>query len=271
VPPDELLSLAATAARSAGDLLRARFAAPRTGVGTKSSSTDMVSDADRAAETLILDAILSARPGDAVLGEETGERAGASGLRWVIDPLDGTTNFLFGIPHFSVSIACEDENGTFVGVVHDVMRDETFAAARAQGATCNGVRISVSDQDELSRALISTGFSYLVDERTVQAEMDVTILPRVRDLRRFGSAALDFAWTAYGRYDGYFEAPCFAWDGAAGELLVREAGGRTAPMRALGPSGPGWIAAGPNIFDALRALVEEALARRDSSDPAKTG
>jgi myo-inositol-1(or 4)-monophosphatase len=278
---DELLELAVTAARAAAGLLRARFAGPRTGVATKSSGTDMVSDADRAAERLILSMIGDARPSDGVLGEESGERAGTSGVRWIVDPLDGTTNFLYGVPHFAVSIAAEDERGTLAGVVFDVMRDEMFAAARGNGATLapgggaasSGAtpnaaapggaraRVAVSAQGDLARALVATGFSYDASERETQARVQDHVLPRVRDARRFGSAALDFAWTACGRFDGYFEAPCYPWDAAAGELLVREAGGRTAPMEAVGPSGPGWIAANPALFDALAELVAEAVAR----------
>ena len=257
---DESIELAVRAARDAGALLRTRFGQPRTGVGTKSSATDMVTDSDRASEDLILATILAARPDDGVLGEESGSREGTSGVRWIVDPLDGTTNFLFGIPQFSVSIACEDEHGTRAGVVYDVMRDELFVAARGGGATCNGAPIRVTEQTDVADALVATGYSYESAERETQARMHDHVLPRVRDIRRFGSAALDLCWVACGRFDGYFEAPCHPWDGAAGELIVREAGGRTAPMAAVGPSGPGWYACAPGVFDALRTLVEESRA-----------
>lgn len=261
----DLLDLAEEAAREAGALLLRRAAEPRTAVASKSSATDIVTAADREAEALIVARIRGARADDAILGEESGAREGTSGLRWVIDPLDGTTNFLFGIPQWCVSIACEDASGPLAGVVHDPGKGETFAAARGAGATLNGRPIRVSERSDLSQALIATGHSYLAEERAVQAGMYPAILPRVRDIRRAGSAALDLAWTAAGRFDGFFEVPIQRWDWLAGILLVREAGGTTAEMEAIGPSGPGVIAAGPALFGALRDLVlgsrRDALAR----------
>jgi len=256
---DDLLDLAVTAARAAGTLLRERFRTPRTGVDTKSTPTDMVTDADRAAEGLIKEGIRSEQPDDAILGEETGEAHGSSGRRWVIDPLDGTTNFLFGIPHWAVSIACEDAEGALVGVVYDPLRDELFAARRGEGATLNGAPIVASDAKDLSRALVGTGFSYLGEERHAAARLLPTILPRVRDLRRAGAASLDLAWVADGRLDAFYESGLAPWDSAAGRLLVAEAGGRLDVMPALGPSGKGLIAAAPGVFDALRDLIDRAL------------
>ena len=256
---DDLLDLAVTAARAAGVLLRERFHAPRTGVDTKSSATDMVTDADRAAEALIKEGIHSERPDDSILGEETGEARGSSGLRWVVDPLDGTTNFLFGIPHWAVSIACEDDEGAFAGVVFDPLRDELFAAKRGQGATLNGAPIMVSDASDLARALVGTGFSYVAEERAAAAALLPTILPRVRDIRRNGAASLDLAWVAAGRLDAFYESGLAPWDSAAGRLLVAEAGGRVDVMPALGPSGEGLIVATPRVFDALRDLIDRAF------------
>ena len=256
---DDFLELAVTAARAAGALLRDRFHAPRTGVESKATPTDMVTDADRAAEAVIKEGIRSERPDDAILGEETGEAYGSSGLRWVVDPLDGTTNFLFGIPHWAVSIACEDTEGAFVGVVYDPLRDELFSATRGSGATLNGTPIAVSDAEDLSRALVGTGFSYLAAERGAAASLLPTILPRVRDIRRAGAASLDIAWVGVGRLDGFYESGLAPWDAAAGTLIVREAGGRTDVMPALGPSGSGLIAAAPGIFDGLRDLIDRAL------------
>jgi myo-inositol-1(or 4)-monophosphatase len=156
----DLLDLAVRVATDAGALLLERFAEPARNVGSKSSGTDMVSDADRDAEALIVKQLLKARPDDAILGEERGERAGASGIRWIVDPLDGTTNFLYGQPHWCVSIACEDEKGSVVGVVRDAVRDETFGAERGAGAHVNGTPIHVSDCNEVSTALVATGFGY---------------------------------------------------------------------------------------------------------------
>jgi myo-inositol-1(or 4)-monophosphatase len=219
----------------------------------------MVTDADRSAEALIAEGIRSERPDDSILGEETGEEFGPSGLRWVVDPLDGTTNFLFGVPHWAVSIACEDARGAFAGVVFDPLRDELFSARRDGGATMNGEPIAVSQADDLSRALIGTGFSYRPEERAAAAALLPRVLPEVRDIRRAGAASLDLVWVAAGRLDGFYESGLAPWDRAAGSLIAAEAGARVAAMPALGESGDGVITAGPGIFDDLRNLLERAL------------
>lgn len=253
--PDDLLRIAVEAARAAGSLLVPLFHAPAMGVGSKSSATDMVSEADRSSEALIRDRLRAARPDDAIIGEEQDTKEGSSGLRWVVDPLDGTVNFLFGIPHWCVSIACEDGDGGVAAAVHDPIRDETFTAVRGGGAFLGDRALTVSSKTDLADALIATGFSYLPEERAVAAERLVRILPRVRDVRRAGSAALDLAWTAAARVDAFYEVPTHHWDRAAGELLVREAGGLTSPLEPIGPSGPGLVAAGAGLHGALRALV----------------
>ena len=258
---EPLLELAQSAARAAGSLLRDRFGSPRTGVDTKSSATDMVSDADRASERVIIRGIRAERPDDSFLGEEQGEARGSSGLRWVIDPLDGTTNFLFGIPQWAVSIACEDAAGAIIGVVYDPLRDELFTAARGQGAWLDGAPIRVSDASDLSRALIATGFSYRADERAAAAAILPELLTKVRDIRRAGAASLDLAWTSCGRFDGYYETPIEHWDVAAGALLVQEAGGTVARLPGVTRGGRGLIAAGPGIFADLDASVRDLLGR----------
>jgi myo-inositol-1(or 4)-monophosphatase len=250
-----LLAVAVEAATAAGALLRERFGGPAAGVASKSSATDMVSDADRRSEALIRERIRAARPDDAILGEEEGAEEGRSGLRWVVDPLDGTTNYLFGIPQWCVSIACEDASGGLVGVVHDPLRGETFTAVRGAGAFLGDRRLAVSAKADLADALVATGFSYLPEERALAARVLERVLPRVRDVRRAGSAALDLAWTAAGRFDAYYEVPVHPWDRAAGVVLVREAGGLVSELPAIGPSGPGLVAAGPGLHDRLRALV----------------
>ncbi|MDX6697568.1 MAG: monophosphatase [Solirubrobacteraceae bacterium] len=222
---DELLRVADEAARTAAAVLVERFGGPRVEVRAKSTPTDLVSEADLAAERVLREALAVRRPDDAVLGEEGGDRGGgATGLRWVVDPLDGTVNFLFGIPHWCVSVACEDPEGTLVGVVHDPLRDETFAATRSGPATLDGVPVRASERDDLATAMVATGFSYDADVRARQAEVTARVLPRVRDLRRLGSAALDLAWTACGRFDAYYERGLKPWDRAAGALLCRRAG-----------------------------------------------
>lgn len=253
--PQDLIAIGEAIAREAGELLRSRFRGPATGVGSKSSATDMVSESDRLAESLIRTRLRAAGPDDGIVGEEHGTEHGSSGLRWIVDPLDGTTNFLFGIPHWCVSIACEDAEGGLVGVVHDPIRDETFTARRGSGAFLRGERLRVSRKTDLADALVATGFSYLAQERAVQASRLAAVLPRVRDVRRAGSAALDLAWTAAARFDAFYEVPTRHWDRAAGELLVREAGGRISPLEPIGPSGPGLIAAGDGLHESLRSVI----------------
>ena len=260
-PTSHLLALAESAAREAGALLLGRFRQPASGVDSKSSATDPVSDADRDAEALLRDRILTARPGDGILGEEEGTGGGSGGLRWVIDPLDGTVNYLYGLPVWSVSVACEDEEGTLVGVVYDPTGDEMFTAARGRGAACNGDRIRVSAVSDTAMSLVATGFSYLPHVRERQALALVHLLPALRDLRRGGSAALDLAAVAAGRVDGFFEIGLAPWDRAAGLLLVREAGGLVGSLPPIGDSADGVVVAGPDLHEKLSALVLEALER----------
>ena len=256
VEPAELLAIAVETAEAAGRLLLERFRAPARGVERKSSTTDMVSDADRDAEALIRERLRGVRQYDAIVGEEGGEEGGSSGLRWVIDPLDGTTNFLFGIPQWGVSIACEDEAGGLAGVVYSPCHDELFTATRGGGAFLGDVRLAASSKTDLADALIVTGFSYLPEERAAEAAVVERVLPRVRDIRRPGAASLDIAWTAAGRFDGYYEVPTHHWDWAAGVVIAREAGAVISELSAVGASGPGLVVAGPGLHAELRALVE---------------
>ena len=212
----------------------------------------MVSDADRDAEAAIEEILLGEHPDDGLLAEEGAASAGGSGRRWVVDPLDGTTNFLYGIPAWAVSVALEDEEGAAAGVVHDAVRDELFAAARGLGATLNGERIEVRKAERLESALVATGFGYDPGWRHEQAERLVHVLPRVRDIRRAGAAALDLAWLAAGRLDGYYERGLKPWDWAAGRMLVAEAGGA---LRELEDEPTGLVAASPPLLDELYSLV----------------
>ena len=252
---EELAAVARDAAEAAGALLRERFHAPRGAVRAKSSPTDLVSEADVEAERLIRELLSQRRPDDAILGEEEGTGAGEGSVRWVVDPLDGTINFLFGIPQFAVSIACEDVAGTIAGVVHDPVRGETFAATRDGPATVNGQRIAGSGRDELATALVATGFSYDSVVRAGQAAILQRVLPRVRDVRRAGSAALDLAWTACGRHDAYYERGLNAWDWAAGALVCARAGLAVRPLAADGRLPEGLMAAPPTLVGALFELV----------------
>lgn len=239
----------------------------RTEVGTKSTRTDMVTEMDRASEALLVAGIRAARPDDAILGEEGTDQAGTSGLCWVIDPLDGTTNYLYGLPGFAVSIAVRagdrrDDGGatddTVVGVVVDPARSEMYWAAAGTGAFRNGVPIRVNDHADLATALVATGFGYAPAQRARQATVLSHVLPRVRDIRRFGAAAVDLCLVATGRVDAYYEVGLQPWDVAAGELIAREAGAHTGDLDG-GPAGAGFtLAAGPHLFDPLRRLLIDA-------------
>ncbi len=249
----DLLGLATRTARAAGALLREQARTAPVNVTSKSSRTDQVSDADRAAEALIVSTIRAARPGDRIVAEEGGGGEGGSGLTWYIDPLDGTTNFLYGIPHWAVSIGCEDEDGPIAGAVYDPLRDELFAAQRGGGAYLGTRRLAVRALADPGTALVATGFSYDPVERGAQTEVAARLAPRIRDLRRSGAASLDLAWVAAGRLDAYTEVMRSRWDWSAGALLVTEAGGMVS-----------WtdhhelVASGPAIHDALRALLRDA-------------
>ncbi|HEY8771510.1 MAG TPA: inositol monophosphatase family protein [Thermoleophilaceae bacterium] len=247
------LALAERAARAAAAVLLERFGGPVKGLDSKTSATDPVSDADREAERAIRELLEAERPHDGLLGEEGSRQAGESGRRWVVDPLDGTVNYLYGIPQWCVSVALEDSSGALAGVVLDPIRQELFASERGQGTSLNGGQVRVSGANELGRALVATGFSYEPVHRAEQAEVVSRLLPRVRDIRRAGSAALDLAWVAAGRVDGFYERGVKPWDWAAGRLLVEEAGGATREL----PGEPfGLVAAGPALIDDLAALVE---------------
>jgi myo-inositol-1(or 4)-monophosphatase len=257
--PAALLELAIHAARAAGDLLLDRASRPATGLEHKSSATDPVSDADRDAEALIRTMLRRERPDDALLGEEGGASAGETALRWVVDPLDGTVNYLYRFPAWCVSIACEDADGGLVAAVFDPARDELYTAARGRGAACDGRPLQVRSGSDLRTALVGTGFGYVAAQRARQAEVAARLIPQVRDIRRGGSAALDLAWVAAGRLDGFYEHGLNPWDRAAGELLVREAGGRVDDLPPADGLPAGIIAAG-GAFSSLEAAVQEAVA-----------
>jgi myo-inositol-1(or 4)-monophosphatase len=247
--PHVLLDLAVRASQAAGALLVERFRRSVSGVDYKSSQTDPVSDADRDAEALIVALLHAERPGDGVLGEEGAGAESASGLVWIVDPLDGTVNFLYGIPQWAVSIACRDAGDTLVAVVHDPLHGETFSAARGHGCSLNGAPLQIDTAPPLERALVGTGFSYIAAERRLQTALFSRVLPRARDVRRAGSAALDLAWVAAGRLDIFYEHGLAEWDHAAGDLLVREAGGVVHALPAAGGLRAG-VLAGPEALAA---------------------
>jgi myo-inositol-1(or 4)-monophosphatase len=252
------LELAERAARAAGEVLIAYYGGPAAGVAAKSSPTDLVSDADREAERTIRELLATERPDDGLVAEEGSRADAASGRRWVVDPLDGTINFLYGFPAWAVSVALEDADGAVVGVVHSPIHGETFCAVRGEGASVlsAGERrpVRVRPERPLDQALVATGFSYEPARRAVQADVISALLPRARDIRRAGAAAIDLAWVAAGRVDAFFERGLQRWDWAAGRLLVLEAGGSVAWLD------DGWpgivVASGDDLLAELRPLVE---------------
>jgi myo-inositol-1(or 4)-monophosphatase len=245
--------LAERAARAAAEVLLTYYGRPPEGLGSKSSVTDPVSDADREAERTVRELLAAERPDDGLLAEEGSHADAASGRRWVVDPLDGTVNYLYGFPAWGVSVALEDERGTLVGVVLDPLRDDCFVAERDAGSQLNGEAIQVRDRRTLDRALVATGFSYEPVRRAEQAGVVRRLLPRVRDLRRAGAAALDLAWLAAGRVDAYYERGLHHWDWAAGRLLVEEAGGAVGTLEGE-PEGL-VAAATPELLRDLQALI----------------
>jgi len=197
---------------------------------TKTTTTDLVTQVDRWSEEQIVGRILDARPEDSILGEEGTGVTGTSDVRWVVDPIDGTTNFVYGHPGFSISIGVEVEERLVAGVVVDPLMGDEFVAAVGHGTTSNGTPVAVSSATELSTALVATGFSYDPDHRRRQAEVLVGVIPRIRDIRRMGGAAVDLASVSCGRVDAYFERGLNVWDHAAGAVLVAEAGGRVTDL-----------------------------------------
>jgi fructose-1,6-bisphosphatase/inositol monophosphatase family enzyme len=255
---DELLGLATAVAADAATMLLDGLDRARVDVSTKSSPTDMVTEMDRASESLIVDALRQRRPDDGIVGEEGADVQGTSGVQWLIDPLDGTTNYLYAFPGFAVSIAALLDEHVVAGVVHDALHGDVFRAARGRGATRNGAPIHVSTQTELSSALVGTGFSYEPARRERQAKVLVEVLPRVRDIRRMGAAAVDLCSVACGRLDAFYERGLGPWDLAAGALVADEAGAVLGDLWGGPPSGKFVLAAARGVFEPLRTLLDAA-------------
>lgn len=256
---DELLDLACRLADDAGGLIRRARGRAGLAVATKSSATDLVTEVDRAAEQAIVAGIRAARPDDGITGEEGSSAAGTSGVRWIIDPVDGTTNFVFGHPNVAVSIAVEVDGVTAVGVVDAPLLSERFTAVLGEGAYLDGTRCHCTDTADLGTALVATGFGYVPDRRARQAAVLTHVLPRVRDIRRGGSAAIDLCWVACGRVDAYYEEGLNEWDLAAGALIAREAGAAVGGLDPGRPDESGFaLAAGPRLFGPLRDLLVAA-------------
>lgn len=250
-----LVALAVEVGEEAAALLLDGLHRQRTLVATKSSTTDMVTEMDRRSEALIVERLLAARPDDGLLGEEGAERPSASGLTWVIDPLDGTTNYLYGYPGFSVSIAAVSGEDAVAAVVVDPIHRETWTATVGGGAHCNGAPLAGPASVPRGHALLATGFSYDPARRARQGEVLAAVLPQVRDVRRGGGAAVDLCWVAGGRVDAFYERGLAPWDLAAGALIAAEAGARVADLDGTLASGQGVLAAHPDRFDDLAACL----------------
>jgi myo-inositol-1(or 4)-monophosphatase len=272
---EALLAVAVEAARMAGALLQERAQRGAEEVTSKSTPTDLVSEADIASERAIRELLAVRRPEDGFVGEESGSAESSSGLSWVVDPLDGTVNFLFGIPQWCVSVAVRDSEGTLAGAVYDPNRDELFTASkngraelRARGvvrelhgplrAAARSESLGKSQSSargELQSAMVATGLAYDADVREAQGRVLARLVGRVRDIRRFGSAALDLTWTAAGRYDAYFERSVKQWDIAAGALICERAGLRVVELPVFENLPWGILVGPPDLVDPLLELV----------------
>jgi myo-inositol-1(or 4)-monophosphatase len=256
--------VAIDAARAAGHLLRDEQVGTRR-ITYKGSPIDIVTEMDARAESLIVGALTKAFPDDAVLAEETGAHAGRSGRRWIVDPLDATTNYAHGLPVFAVSIGLEADGRMALGVAYDPTRDEMFVAERGAGAFLNDERLAVSATTALGESLLTTGFPYdiRVNPDNNLAEY-ATFAVRARAVRRMGSAVLDLAWVAAGRFDGFWELTLGPWDVAAGSLLVEEAGGRVTNLVGgpLDIDRPALVASNGRIHDAMLAVLREVRTSR---------
>jgi myo-inositol-1(or 4)-monophosphatase len=256
-----LLSVAVDLVHGAGAIVRAGRESTEgrdLGVAEKSTPTDVVTAIDRQSERYLIEQIRARRPGDGVLGEEGGEHPGSTGVRWLVDPIDGTVNFLYGVPQYAVSVAAEQDGVTLVGAVHNPMSGETFMAVRGVGAWLGSRRLTAAGHaTSLDRALVGTGFSYDAGRRGGQGRVLAGILPRVGNLRRLGAAALDLCFVAAGRLDGYYEHALAPWDLAAGVLVATEAGAVVTGLHGSPPGSRITVAATQAIAAELVTLLEE--------------
>jgi myo-inositol-1(or 4)-monophosphatase len=253
--PAELEQLAVELAEGAAALVRdGRGGAIE--VAAKSTATDLVTEVDRAAERWLVERIRALRPADAILGEEGGDRGGSTGVRWLLDPIDGTVNFVLGLPQYAVSVAAEVGGQVVAGAVCNPATAETFRAALGGGAHLGGVRLAGPRQVPLARAVVGTGFGYDAGARSRQAAVLVPLLPVVADIRRLGAASLDLCFLAAGRLDACFEVGLNVWDHAAGGLVATEAGCVVSGLRGRAPSQRCYAAAGPGLAAEFFAMLE---------------
>ena len=244
----ELLDLALRVGKKAAELLSARPDVLE--VSTKSSDVDIVTQMDKASEALIVSSILAERPNDGMIGEEGADRTSTSGITWVIDPLDGTVNYFYGIPGWNVSIAAKDKDGVVVGVVVSPSINSTWWATRGGGAFLNGKKLQCNDPVELNRTMLATGFAYEPEKRALQLDFINKLLPRIRDIRRNGAAAADLCFVGSGNVDAYFESGLHEWDVAAGGLIAQESGAIVSQHEIGGQNFV--LTAGPHLHQILK-------------------
>ena len=256
--PGELLAVAEPIAREVGEHLRASLAGDGPAVSTKTTATDLVTELDLWAEAHITERLVDARPNDTVEGEEGAAVAGTSDVTWSVDPIDGTVNFVHGIPGFNVSIAAIVDERPVAGVVASVLPWEVFTAAEGEGARCNGTPIACAAPASAARAVVGTGFAYDPERRTRQAEAVARAIGEIADVRRLGAAASDLCFVAMGRLDGFWEVGLNRWDLAAGTIVAREAGATVADLDGGEPSGASTLAAPPAIWDELADILRRA-------------
>ena len=256
---EELLILAESIARKAGALLMNRPS--KFDLDEKSGVFDFATQMDHESEKLIVAEILSARPDDGLIGEEGANRESASGVTWVIDPIDGTVNYLYDLPGWCISIGVKDESGPLVGVVYSPATNSLWKASRGGGAFLNGSPISCNDPVALNRALVGSGFAYDIEKRKIQAALVSRLLPEIRDLRRLGACAVDICHVASGSLDAYFEAGVNEWDYAAAGLIATEAGALISIEKGIWNGEKNMVVvAGPALHPALSALIHAGAA-----------
>ena len=263
VSPADLLAVAEPIARAVADHLRTSLDGAGPAVSSKSTPTDLVTELDTWAERHITEQLLAARPNDGVYGEEGASVSGTSGVTWSVDPIDGTVNFVHGIPGFCVSIAALVDGRSVAGVVASPLHHEVFTATLGGGAYLDGVPIRCAAPGSIARAVVATGFGYRQDMRVRQAQVLTKVIGQIADIRRLGAAALDLCFVACGRVDGYYEVGLNHWDHAAGALIAREAGAIVTGLRADEPPSERFILAAP---PAIHAQLAAVLAAADAAD-----
>lgn len=260
----ELRALAVSVAQQAGDMALAGRQRGDVAVSTKSTPTDLVTEYDKASEELIIGALQKARPKDGLIGEEGANKESSSGITWHIDPIDGTTNFFFNLPTWAVSIGATDEHGPVAGAVYVPALGEMFSAGRGLGATVNNSPISIRKNSLVSDALVGTGFAYDPAKRVAHAQVLTHVVGNVRDIRRFGAAAIDLCFVACGRYDAYFERGLHSWDLIAGHIIASEAGAVLSDFAGQPVTPAEVLCSQPHIHADLVALLTTAHAMADN-------